>query len=66
MSQKKKYTDLVNPNDQNLAWINPKSFLKHYSIVNFNIDTLYVDIGALREDILILKAQIFQSFGILA
>ena len=55
---KKKYTDLVNPNDQNLAWINPKSFLKHYSIVNLNIDTLFVDIGALRVDILIFKGQI--------
>ena len=48
---KKKYTDLVNPDDQSLAWINPKSFLKHYSIVNLNIDTLFVDIGALRVEI---------------
>ena len=52
------YATDPNPNDQNLAWINPKSFLKHYSIVNLNIDTLFVDIGALRVDILIFKGQV--------
>ena len=54
----KKYTDLVNPSDENLARINPKTFLVHTSIVNLNIDTLFVDIDALGVEILMFKGQI--------
>ena len=55
---KKKYTDLVDPSNANLARINPKLFLKHSSIVDLNIDTLFVDNDVLRVDILIFKGLI--------
>ena len=41
-----------------LALNNGLSLLRYSSIVDLNIDTSFVGIGALRADILILKAQI--------
>ena len=55
---KNKYPDLVDPSDKNIAWINPKWFSKHTSRANLNIDTSFVDIGALRVKILIFKGQV--------
>ena len=55
---KKKYPNLVDPSDKYIAWIKPKWFSKHTSIANLNIDTSFVDIGALRVKILIFKGEI--------
>ena len=55
---KKKYPDLVDPSDKNIAWINPKWFSKHTLIANMNIDTSFVEFGALRVKISIFKGQI--------
>ena len=55
---KKKYPDLVDPSDKNIAWINPKWFSKHTLIANLNIDTSFVEFGALRVKISIFKGQI--------
>ena len=49
---------MVDPSDKNIAWINPKWFSKHTAIANLNIDTSFVDIGALGVKILIFKGQI--------
>ena len=54
----KKYPDLVDPSDKNIAWIKPKWFSKHTSIANLNIDTSFVEFAALRVKILIFKGQI--------
>ena len=40
------------------AQINRKTSLNYSLIVNLKIDTLFVDIRTLREDIFVLKAQI--------
>ena len=55
---KKKYPDLVDPSDKNIAWIKPKWFSKHTSIANLNIDTSFVEFGALRVKTSIFKGQI--------
>ena len=55
---KKKYPDLVDPSDKNIAWIKPKWFSKHTSIANLNIDTSFVEFSALRVKISIFKGQI--------
>ena len=38
---KKKYTDSVDPSNENIARINPKKFSKHTLIANLHIDTLF-------------------------
>ena len=57
MSQKT-CTDLVDPSDKNIARINPQSFSQHTSVADLNIDTSFVDTGALGVKILIFKSQI--------
>ena len=48
MSQKK-YEDFIDPSNKNIAWINSEWFSKHStSKANLNIETSFVDIGALR------------------
>lgn len=42
---------LIEPSDKNLALSNGELFLNHSLIVNLNMDSLSVYIGALRVDI---------------
>ena len=55
---KKKVMDLIIASAKDLASINRKYPLNYPSIVNLNMDTLFADIGAMREDIFIKKVQI--------
>ena len=54
----KKYTDLVDPRDSNVAWISPKWFSKHTWIANLNIDTSSVDIDTSCELHLICELRV--------
>ena len=54
MSQKKA-TDLITASAKDLARVSGKYPLNKSSIVNLKIVTLFVDIGALRVEIFILK-----------
>ena len=54
----KKVSDLIKASVKNRARINRKSSVNYSLIVNLKIDTLFVDIRTLREDIFVLKAQI--------
>ena len=53
----KKYANLVASRNVNLAIINGSSFSNCSSIVELNISTSFVGIGAPRPEISILKAQ---------
>ena len=52
------YKGLAGSSDMNLVLINGLSLSKLSSIVNLNMDTLFVDTGALRVEISSRKAQI--------
>ena len=51
-----KVTDLMRTSAKNLARISRREHLNRSSIVKLKIDTLLVDLGALRVEILVLKA----------
>ena len=54
----KEVTDLIKASVKNRARMNRKSSLNYSLIVNLKIDTLFVNIRTLREDIFIMKIQI--------
>ena len=54
----KKVTDLIKASVRNWARISRKSSLNYSLLVNLKIDTMFVDIRTLREDIFIVKGQI--------
>ena len=56
------YTDMVRLSILNSVLINGQSILTYLSIMNLNIDILFVGIFALRAEILMLKAQISSSW----
>ena len=55
---RKKVTDLIMASAKDLACIDRKQSLNYSSILNLKIGTLFADIGALKEDIFIMKVKI--------
>ena len=55
---RKNVADLIMASAKDLAYIDRKKSLNYSSILNLKIDTLFADIGALKEDIFIMKVKI--------